>query len=1104
MKTLFVRVLTKLFPVYYHEWPKVLVLLSVATLLGLGFSISRAASEALFLTRFGVQFLPYLLLVNPVLVFLATMGYGAFADRIANDRMLIYTILAPVLFILLMRGLIMFEMSWVYFLLYTFVLSYATVLTTSWVVYLSGHYDVQEAKRLLPFISSGILIGTVIGGVGVALVVPLVGAANVLLLWLGALLAAAAMVQFTSRCFTAMDAETRKVKRGVQRPGIVQNMREGIAFSRTSSLFMTTAVVSIATMMAIPLLDFEYSKIFARAFPDSETLTAFLGVFDGLTTVAALLLQWFVTPWCIRRFGVQGTNLLFPSVLTVAFGGLLAAATLPAAMGARFTRASLMPSLRGAARTLILNAVPRKMAARVRSFNTGVVMPLGQGAGALALLILRGLDMPFLFPLLGFLLAGACVYLSLRQNTAYGEALLDLLKEDKIHLLDLEDNEIRRLDANAIAAISARLQSDQQEVSLEAMDLAGEQGQFMQEIARAQEEETLAAVELLRTISSPQAFTALRNHLPLASPRLTAAALHALATIGGEEAVALLRPYLDDVQPQVRMAALAGLRHLGDRTLPQRAAMLLDDADVHVRAAALAVVLTTPEAAEYERAYHAWETMLTSVDTTTQMAALSVIASVPIATLQGHLYRALDHADLEVRREALSVLEQLAEDGRIAELDTALLRALEDDDITSRELALQVLAAIGTDTALEHMLVLLDDEQPQVREAFIHTVRRFGRRAIDPLLRHLRAPYASLLAKETALLALARLDGVQADQLMPFWEGALRDVYHYKLMLACLEEHEPLEADTFLRVALHDAHNQMLSLLTQLLAVWATPEVARLVADGLHGTDRHKRAHALEALESLSERRFTRLFLPILEATENHGGAWRELAQQQWGLACPEVPEVIETCLQSPDKWIVIGALLAGQAHAAAMEETWRQRLEHIAETADNDEVRHTARCLLGLEVEQPHHCRSLTDIMLFLKRVPLYSSMSLDQLYTITTNLTEQEVQAGEVIFREGDLSHEFYLIVAGKVDIVKQRGETDQTLATLSTGDFFGDMAIFENRPRSASAVAAESAALLILSPERFRHIVMQEPAISFEIFRELSARLRRFDQETLEVAS
>src|SRR5262249_18772517 len=149
----------------------------------------------------------------------------------------------------------------------------------------------------------------------------------------------------------------------------------------------------------------------------------------------------------------------------------------------------------------------------------------------------------------------------------------------------------------------------------------------------------------------------------------------------------------------------------------------------------------------------------------------------------------------------LRVLQKFATVGRIANLDSALLRALEADDVESRVLALQVLTALGTDEALEHMLVLLDDGQPQVRETLIQAVKRYGKRAVEPLFSCLHTPETPLTAKETALLALARLESVRAEQFLAFWEGELRDVYRYKLMLASLDTSLPLDTDTFLRVA---------------------------------------------------------------------------------------------------------------------------------------------------------------------------------------------------------------------------------------------------------------------------------------------------------------
>src|SRR5262249_45779691 len=197
-----------------------------------------------------------------------------------------------------------------------------------------------------------------------------------------------------------------------------------------------------------------------------------------------------------------------------------------------------------------------------------------------------------------------------------------------------------------------------------------------------------------------------------------------------------------------------------------------------------------------------------------------------------------------------------------------------------------------------------------------------------------------------------------------------------------------------------------------------------------------------------------------------------------------------------------IGAVLSGQGRASTLGEAWTGQLEQLSEAATDAAVLNTVGRVLGLEAFESCRAVSLTDVMLYLKRIPLYSSMSLDQLRTIAAHMTERNMLPGEIIFREGDRSLELYLIVSGKLDIVKHFGATSRTLATLEAGDFFGDMAIFEDRPRSADAIGAESGILLVLSPEHFRQIILQDPAISFEIFRELSARLRRFDEEAMEV--
>ena len=227
------------------------------------------------------------------------------------------------------------------------------------------------------------------------------------------------------------------------------------------------------------------------------------------------------------------------------------------------------------------------------------------------------------------------------------------------------------------------------------------------------------------------------------------------------------------------------------------------------------------------------------------------------------------------------------------------------------------------------------------------------------------------------------------------------------------------------------------------------------------------------------------------------------MARRQWSLTITDIPTLLTTGLQDMNIWVVIGAVLSGEARASTLGEAWTRQLEQLAEVSADADVLNTVGRALKMETFESHQALSLTDIILFLKRIPLCSSMTLDQLRTIAAHLTEREMLHGEIIFREGDCNYELYLIVSGKVEIVKHFGATPHTLALLQAGDFFGEMAIVEDRPRSADAVGAEEGILLVLSPEHFRQIILQDPAISFEIFRELCARIRRFDDEALEAA-
>lgn len=99
-----------------------------------------------------------------------------------------------------------------------------------------------------------------------------------------------------------------------------------------------------------------------------------------------------------------------------------------------------------------------------------------------------------------------------------------------------------------------------------------------------------------------------------------------------------------------------------------------------------------------------------------------------------------------------------------------------------------------------------------------------------------------------------------------------------------------------------------------------------------------------------------------------------------------------------------------------------------------------------------------------------------------------------GDVIFREGDLGTEMYVIQKGKVEVRKKIGAEEQILSVLEKGDFFGEMAILEGMPRSATAIALEDTDCIVINEATFDNMIKENVEIAIRMLRKLSKNLRR----------
>jgi CRP-like cAMP-binding protein len=98
------------------------------------------------------------------------------------------------------------------------------------------------------------------------------------------------------------------------------------------------------------------------------------------------------------------------------------------------------------------------------------------------------------------------------------------------------------------------------------------------------------------------------------------------------------------------------------------------------------------------------------------------------------------------------------------------------------------------------------------------------------------------------------------------------------------------------------------------------------------------------------------------------------------------------------------------------------------------------------------------------------------------------------QVIFEEGSIGAEMYIVHSGRVKVLRREADLEVVLATLGPGEFFGEMALVDDSPRSATAVAAENdTALLALDKERFLFLVSHQPTFALTIMHILCQRLR-----------
>jgi len=133
------------------------------------------------------------------------------------------------------------------------------------------------------------------------------------------------------------------------------------------------------------------------------------------------------------------------------------------------------------------------------------------------------------------------------------------------------------------------------------------------------------------------------------------------------------------------------------------------------------------------------------------------------------------------------------------------------------------------------------------------------------------------------------------------------------------------------------------------------------------------------------------------------------------------------------------------------------------------------------------------------LKAVPLFATISEEQLRMLTTMVTRRSATRNTTIMSSGDATDSLYIVLSGRLKVMMSDSEGKEViLAILGPGEFFGEMGLIDDEPRSASVVSIEPCELLSIAKRDFKRVISENSEMAMSVMRGLVRRLREADRK------
>ncbi len=1038
--------------VHPGEGPSTSLMLLHSFFTGISTVFFETAASALFLAHYDASYLPYVYLLAAMVSIVAGLGYTRAKERVAFAPLMTGTLILMLAMTCVLRvGLSWGEAGW---LLFAMMIAYRllSMLTDLeyWAV-AARLYDVRQSKRLFGLVGSGEVTARVLGAFSVPLLVGALGVAN--LLWLSAfgIGACLALLGLILKRFPEVES------RGSEETAATD--RRPMSSLRSSSYLKAVFLVAFFAVLGKYFVDFSFLSEMQTRSREVERLASFFGLFSGITQVVNLAVRVLVSGRLLNRFGILVGLLVLPSAhflctLAVVF---VAAVPFPAAVfwlavGNQGLYKTLKHPVDNPSFKVLYQPLPRRERLAAQIGVEVIVTPIAIALAAALMILVSRLPLAATTPFAALMLVnfGGWMAAALLAFREYRKALVKALEKRT-----LDRTSFSLEDDASITLVRAKLSSERAD-------------------------EVIFALDLLQRIDHPSLPLHFQELLSHSSPDVR---FYVLLTIEKRRTpgitYAVSRVAAGETDARVQAVALRALAALGD---PRgEVPSYLGHPDREVERGALVGLLLGPEESAKERARLRVLELCRSEAAPDRVLAARVLGETDLSDPEP-FDRLLSDDDPEVRRAALRAAGRRRDERLVPRVLDHL------SDPAYRGDAARALIEAGEKAGPSLANALLDPERPpELRVRIAQVTRRLpGFRHREALWRAYETGAGPI--RQAALEALGalqyRVSEGDAAKVVSSVEAEVRDAAWKLGILRDLEDHPSLES---LSQSLREEVAQCRARVFHLLSFLYDGRTVESARDNLESASKERRAYASEILEVTLSQELKELALPLLDRSSPEDCLARLGPRfvQTPREASASLAEILSATDGTIRNWTracaIYGATrLNGRDFTSELARLARDPSPLVAETARWVSSRGVGGSQKMLTIEK----------VLLLKGVSMFSATSEDTLADVASVLEEVELRPGERVFSKGDLGNSMFIVVSGRVRVF----DGDKTINYLGEQEIFGELALLDPEPRSASVESAEETRLFRLDRDTLFELMTDNVGVVSGIMQVLCRRLRR----------